>query len=146
MDVCAVNTDTSSLELQSSLSAYYHATARCVRIVEVSICTSFLFSGQLAAEPGRSRYMIPSALKWTKGSWETTSSYNWFSPYYEDYIHTKFCGVCGTFIGGAGEDYTMINSRTFDNIDISKLTLQPFHARGRTAKMDAEEEAKKAAE
>jgi len=90
-------------------------------------------------------YMKPSALKWTKGSWETTRSYNWFSPYYEDYIHTKFCGDCGTFIGGAGEDYTMINSRTFDNIDIAKLILQPFNARGRTAKMDAEEAAKKAA-
>lgn len=93
----------------------------------------------------RLRYMKPSALKWTKGSWETTSSYNWLSPYYEDYIHTKFCGNCGTFIGGAGEDYTMINSRTFDNINISKLILQPFNARGRTAKMDAEEAAKKAA-
>jgi len=89
-------------------------------------------------------YMKPSDLKWTKGSWQTTASYNWFSPYYEDYVHTKFCGNCGTFIGGAGEDYTMINSRTFDNIDISKLMMQPFNARRRTAKMDAEEAAKKA--
>lgn len=46
---------------------------------------------------------------------------------------------CGTFFGGEYDDFIMINARLFDDIDVSKLTLRKFHAKGRTAKMDAED-------
>ena len=33
----------------------------------------------------------------------------------------------------------MLNARTFDDVDTTKLLIQPFDARGRTEKMDAED-------
>lgn len=36
----------------------------------------------------------------------------------------------------------MLNARTFDDIDTTKLKIRYFDAKGRTAKMDAEDAAK----
>lgn len=48
---------------------------------------------------------------------------------------------CGSFIGGRGHGYMMLNCRTFDDIDARKLKIRYFNAKGRTATMDAEQEA-----
>ncbi|EJD43410.1 hypothetical protein AURDEDRAFT_185594 [Auricularia subglabra TFB-10046 SS5] len=92
-----------------------------------------------------SYYTKLGTLKFTKGSWQTLRPHTYFHPYYGHDIVYNFCPTCGSFFGGEYDDFIMINARLFDDIDVSKLPLRKFHAKGRTVKMDADEAAAAAA-
>ena len=83
--------------------------------------------------------MTSDGFKWIEGGWDTLASYKWYSDYYGKHVDTRYCSDCGTFFGGNGHDFIMLNARTFDDVDTTKLLIQPFDARGRTEKMDAED-------
>ncbi|KZV94639.1 hypothetical protein EXIGLDRAFT_766925 [Exidia glandulosa HHB12029] len=117
----------------------YAYTGAPVEELEVLSCNC----GMCTDKGSLNLYLKPEGLTWTKGSWDTLKQYKWYADYYEKHIICHFCETCGTFFGGAGPGYVMLNARTFDRVDTAELKIKPFNARGRTAKMDAEDAARK---
>ncbi|EJD40149.1 hypothetical protein AURDEDRAFT_127812 [Auricularia subglabra TFB-10046 SS5] len=84
-------------------------------------------------------YSKLGAVTFTKGSWKALGTYKCFNEYYQHDLVYHFCTTCGSLFGGEFADFIMINARLFDGIDVSKLTVRKFCAKGRTERLDADE-------
>ncbi|KAJ6620790.1 Mss4-like protein, partial [Mycena sp. CBHHK59/15] len=72
-------------------------------------------------------FTLDSKFKFTKGSEDDLTTYE----FGDKKITHRFCSTCGTSIGPtfSGKGFVVVNTRTLDNVDLSKLQLKSVNSR-----------------